>query len=151
MKILFASSSSGSRGGGELFLVYLGKALQQCGHELTLWVSSHPRMDEVSEKFAHIGKVVRANYTNTYDRAGRSLAAAFDLATARSAARLHSFKQTKSRGWARSAARAFAREDAVDLHDSSHAKRAISRCKIRAAARLGCASRTGSLACSACR
>ncbi len=87
MKILFASSSSGSRGGGELFLVYLGKALQQCGHELTLWVSSHPRMDEVSEKFAHIGKVVRANYTNTYDRAGRSLAAAFDLATARRAAR----------------------------------------------------------------
>ena len=32
MKILLASSSSGSRGGGELYLVYLGRALAQRGH-----------------------------------------------------------------------------------------------------------------------
>jgi hypothetical protein len=33
MKILLASSSSGSRGGGELYLIYLGRALAQRGHQ----------------------------------------------------------------------------------------------------------------------
>jgi len=86
MKILFASSSSGSRGGGETYLVYLGGALAELGHEVGLWVSTHPRMDETAERFAKIGKVVRSDYPNTYDRRARSLGAWLDRRTARMAA-----------------------------------------------------------------
>jgi glycosyltransferase involved in cell wall biosynthesis len=87
MKILFASSSSGSRGGGETFVVYLGEALARRGHEVALWVSSHPRMDEIAVRFAAFGAVHRADYTNTYDRPRRSLAALMDRATPARAAR----------------------------------------------------------------
>ncbi|MEA3207642.1 MAG: hypothetical protein QOE70_699 [Chthoniobacter sp.] len=86
MKILFASSSSGSRGGGETFLLYLGRALAERGHEMTLWTSDHPRMDEAATAFADFGRVVRARYRNTYDRLGRSLSASFDRSAARRAA-----------------------------------------------------------------
>lgn len=81
MRVLFASSSSGSRGGGETFLVYLGAALAERGHEVILWTSSHPRMDEVAARFEEFGRVVRAEYTNTYDRPRRSLGAMFDRQT----------------------------------------------------------------------
>ena len=74
MKVLLASSSSGSRGGGELYLVYLGQALAQRGHTVTLWASSHPRMDELARTFSRFGEVLRADYENTYDRRGRSIA-----------------------------------------------------------------------------
>lgn len=87
MRILFASSSSGSRGGGEPFLVYLGEALARRGHEVLLWASSHPRMDEVAARFAPFGAVHRADYTNSYDRRGRSLSALLDRATPARAAR----------------------------------------------------------------
>ena len=83
MKILIVSSSSGSRGGGELCLLYLGRALLSRGHEVTLWASDHSRMDELANAFAAFGNVVRAPYVNTYDRRGRSLASYFDGATAR--------------------------------------------------------------------
>ncbi len=83
MKILIVSTSSGSRGGGELSLLYLGRALAQRGHAVTLWASDHTRMDELANAFSDFGKVVRAPYTNTYDRDGRSLASYFDSATAR--------------------------------------------------------------------
>jgi len=73
MRILFASSSSGSRGGGELYLLYLGEALAQRGHEVVLWASKHPRMDELCESFSRFGKVIRAAYRNTYDHPFRSL------------------------------------------------------------------------------
>jgi len=79
MRILLASSSSGSRGGGELFLVYLGRALAQRGHEVTLWASTHPRMDELSNTFIGFGEVIRSKYANTYDRRGRSLASYANL------------------------------------------------------------------------
>lgn len=82
MKILLVSTSSGSRGGGELCLLYLGRALRERGHHVMLWVSSHSRMDELAARFAEIGEVVRAEYTNTYDRRGRSIASYFDSATA---------------------------------------------------------------------
>jgi glycosyltransferase involved in cell wall biosynthesis len=78
MKILLASSSSGSRGGGELYLLYLGRALAERGHEVMLWASSHPRMDELAQSFAAFGAVARCRYTNTYDRPLRSLASYFD-------------------------------------------------------------------------
>ena len=83
MKILIVSTSSGSRGGGELCLLYLGRALALRGHEVTLWASEHSRMDELAGGFAAFGKVVRAPYVNTYDRRGRSLTSYFDGATAR--------------------------------------------------------------------
>jgi len=83
MKILLASSSSGSRGGGEIYLLYLGRALAQRGHEVILWASSHPRMDELAESFASAGTVIRCDYTNTYDRRLRSIASYFDGASAR--------------------------------------------------------------------
>ncbi len=86
MKILFASSSSGSRGGGEMYLVYLGRALSERGHEVSLWTSRHERMDEVAHSFSQFGAVSRSPYRNTYDRRGRSLAAFFDRKAARSAA-----------------------------------------------------------------
>lgn len=83
MKILLVSTSSGSRGGGELCLLYLGRALRDRGHQVLLWTSNHPRMDELAARFAEFGEVVRANYTNTYDRRGRSLASYLDSASAR--------------------------------------------------------------------
>jgi glycosyltransferase involved in cell wall biosynthesis len=83
MNILIASTSSGSRGGGELGLLYLGRALASDGHAVTLWASDHPRMDELATGFAAFGEVVRAPYVNTYDRRWRSLASYFDGTTAR--------------------------------------------------------------------
>lgn len=82
MKILLASSSSGSRGGGEIYLLYLGRALAKRGHEVMLWASTHPRMDELAELFASVGPVQRCAYTNTYDRSLRSIASFFDRASA---------------------------------------------------------------------
>ena len=82
MKILLASTSSGSRGGGELCLLYLGRALVQRGHEVSLWMSAHRRMDELASLFAPIGPVIRAEYTNTYDYKARSLAHLFGCRSA---------------------------------------------------------------------
>ena len=73
MKTLLVSSSSGSRGGGELYQLYLGQALRERGHEVTLWMSTHERMDELAALFAPIGQVIRQPYTNTYDYRFRSL------------------------------------------------------------------------------
>jgi len=86
MKILLASSSSGSRGGGEIYLVYLGRALAERGHEVMLWTSTHPRMDELAAQFEGVGRVLRSSYTNTYDRRLRSVASFFDRSSAEAAA-----------------------------------------------------------------
>ena len=86
MKILLASSSSGSRGGGELYLVYLGRALAQRGHAVTLWASSHPRMDELANSFSGFGEVLRSDYENTYDQRGRSVASYLGLGASRKVA-----------------------------------------------------------------
>jgi glycosyltransferase involved in cell wall biosynthesis len=75
MKILFVSSSSGSLGGGEMFLLFLGMALRDEGHELGLWISSHPRMDKLSSSFSPYGDVIRSEYRNTYDYWHRGLLA----------------------------------------------------------------------------
>jgi glycosyltransferase involved in cell wall biosynthesis len=87
VRILLASSSSGSRGGGELYLVYLGRALVQRGHHVTLWASSHPRMDELANTFSSFGEVIRSRYHNTYDFRARSVAAYFNYAAAARIAR----------------------------------------------------------------
>ncbi|MCE9612267.1 MAG: glycosyltransferase family 4 protein [Chthoniobacter sp.] len=88
MKILLASSSSGSRGGGELYLVYLGRALAQRGHAVTLWASTHARMDELANTFSGFGQVVRSDYENTYDQRGRSITSHLGFGTARRVARV---------------------------------------------------------------
>ncbi len=93
MKLLLVSSSSGSRGGGELYLLYLGRAMAARGHEVTLWASTHSRMDELCALFAPIGTVVRADYTNMYDRRFRSIASYLDGRSARAAA--ESFRALK--------------------------------------------------------
>ncbi len=86
MKILLASSSSGSRGGGELYLVYLGRALAQRGHAITLWASTNPRMDELANTFSGFGEVLRSDYENTYDQRGRSIASYLNFGAARKVA-----------------------------------------------------------------
>jgi glycosyltransferase involved in cell wall biosynthesis len=79
MNILLVSSSSGSRGGGELYLLYLGRALAKRGHRVTLWTSAHSRMDELSNSFSSFGDVIRSPYTNTYDHTARSLSTCFNF------------------------------------------------------------------------
>ncbi|MGK0185219.1 MAG: glycosyltransferase involved in cell wall biosynthesis [Verrucomicrobiales bacterium] len=77
MRILLASSSSGSHGGGEIFLLYLGRALLDLGHTVGLWISDHERMTSLAESFARLGgDVIRVPYVNTYDLRGRCLTAA---------------------------------------------------------------------------
>jgi glycosyltransferase involved in cell wall biosynthesis len=83
MRVLLASSGSGSQGGGELFLVSLAECLSEFGHQPILWASNHPRMDELCDRFRPIGEVHRCDYRNTYDRKFRTLGAAFDLQTGR--------------------------------------------------------------------
>src|SRR3989442_1695544 len=74
MKILLVSSGSGSRGGGEIFLVYLAQGLADRGHEVVVWMPSHPRMDELADKCSRFGRVIRTDYRNTYDYAARARA-----------------------------------------------------------------------------
>jgi glycosyltransferase involved in cell wall biosynthesis len=73
MRILLVSSSSGSRGGGELYLLNLARALAMHGHTVALWISEHPRMDELKDRFMAIGSVFRATYRNTYDHRFRCI------------------------------------------------------------------------------
>jgi glycosyltransferase involved in cell wall biosynthesis len=73
VRILLVSSSSGSRGGGEIFLLYLGEAFAAMGHTVALWVSTHARMDELASRFACFGEVLRDDYLNTYDHWHRGL------------------------------------------------------------------------------
>ena len=87
MKVLLVSSGSGSRGGGEIFLNYLGKGLTDDGHEVMIWIPAHPRMDELAEKVSRFGKVIRADYRNMYDYRTRTLATAFNWRISRKIAR----------------------------------------------------------------
>lgn len=73
MKVLFISSSSGSRGGGELYLLFLAEALLKHGVSVGLWCSTHSRMDELAESFDKLGEVFRSEYINTYDYKIRSI------------------------------------------------------------------------------
>jgi glycosyltransferase involved in cell wall biosynthesis len=74
MRVLLVSSGSGSRGGGELALVYLARALQERGHEVGAWLPSGELMDGLAELFPAGVEVLRSPYRNTYRRRGRSLA-----------------------------------------------------------------------------
>ena len=83
MKILLASSSSGSHGDGEIWLLHLGRALTQRGHKVMLWTSEHPRMDELANSFSGVGEVLRSRYRNTYDHRGRSISSYLNLPAVR--------------------------------------------------------------------
>ncbi len=83
MKILLASSSSGSHGDGEQWLLHLGRALVHRGHTVALWASAHPRMDELANSFSGVGEVLRSPYQNTYDHRGRSISSYFNLPAVR--------------------------------------------------------------------
>lgn len=72
MRILFVSTSSGSRGGGELYLVFLGQALAKRGHTVGLWCADDARMNELATQFGEFGTVARSRYLNTYDHKLRS-------------------------------------------------------------------------------
>src|SRR5712692_4594037 len=87
MRVLLVSSGSGSRGGGEIFLDYLGRGLTDRGHEVLMWVPNHPRMDELAGKCARFARVVRADYRNTYDHPARSLSTCFNWGVSRRVAR----------------------------------------------------------------
>jgi len=74
MRVLLISSSSGSRGGGEIFLRYLAKGLVSEGDEVAVWMSADEQMNELAAQLASDGvEVLRSRYRNTYHRPARSL------------------------------------------------------------------------------
>jgi len=75
LRVALVSSSSGSRGGGELYLSSLAAGLKALGHDVQSVLSNHPRMDELAALLAQHGPVHRIDYRNTYDRRTRSLGA----------------------------------------------------------------------------
>jgi glycosyltransferase involved in cell wall biosynthesis len=87
MKVLLVSSGSGSRGGGETFLDYLGKGLADRGHDVLMWIPNHPRMDVLAGKCTRFARIIRADYRNTYDYRARSLSTCFNWGVSRRVAR----------------------------------------------------------------
>ena len=75
LRVVLASSSSGSRGGGELYLAELAGGLKALGHQVASVMSDHPRMDELESLLSKHGPVHRVRYQNTYDRRLRSIGA----------------------------------------------------------------------------
>src|SRR5471030_138598 len=87
MRILLASTGSGSRGGGEIFLDYLGQGLADRGHEILMWIPAHPRMNELAERCSRFSRIIRPDYRNTYDYPARSLSTCFNRGVSRRIAR----------------------------------------------------------------
>jgi glycosyltransferase involved in cell wall biosynthesis len=92
MRVLIVSSSSGSHGGGELYLTGLGQGLAGLGHDVETAMSDHPRMEELARRCAAYGRVSRLRYTNTYDRLLRCGGAA--LAAPTIARMAHHFRES---------------------------------------------------------
>lgn len=88
LHVLLVSSSSGSNGGGELYLVGLAEGLSRQGHSVDVLVSTLPRMDRLAQLLAPWARVHRHPYRGTYDTPLRSLAPLFAPAQVRSFARL---------------------------------------------------------------
>lgn len=78
MKVLYLSSSSGSEGGGESYLVELSREVARFGHEIELWLSKHPRMDALSACAARGVCVRRVRYVSCYDRRLRCVGSLLD-------------------------------------------------------------------------
>jgi glycosyltransferase involved in cell wall biosynthesis len=79
MKVLLVSSSSGSAGGGETYLLYLAIGLTQLGHRVHAICSTSPEMDKLAEGLGKLGEVRRVEFISTYQRRTRSLGAALDF------------------------------------------------------------------------
>ena len=78
LRVLLVSSSSGSEGGGELYLVNLAEGLNALGHEVEVLLSDHVRMDSLARLMHPGAKIHRAPYRNTYDRPLRTIGAVLD-------------------------------------------------------------------------
>ena len=133
MRILLVSSGSGSRGGGEIFLDYLGKGLTDRGHEVLMWIPNHPRMDELAEQMRSIC-ADSSRQLPQYLRLFRALAldllqlGGFPSHRARvgsASTGCNPYQQTKSGGRPRSAARSPALRAAERLHHPSYTKCAL--------------------------
>jgi glycosyltransferase involved in cell wall biosynthesis len=72
-RVLLVSASSGSKGGGELYLDMLAEGLSGLGYDVLSLLSSHSRMDALAKLLNRWGPVHRTELiTNTYDRKLRS-------------------------------------------------------------------------------
>lgn len=72
-RILLVSTSSGSRGGGEIYLLRLANQLAERGVDVQCLLSDHERMDELAQQFSPDVPVFRRAFQNTYDRRLRSV------------------------------------------------------------------------------
>jgi len=88
MKVLLVSSSSGSRGGGEIYLHRLATGLSRFGHCVLALCSNAPPMDELAENLRRVCEVSRMELPNTYRRPTRCLGAALDFAQHRRISRI---------------------------------------------------------------
>lgn len=68
MKVLLISSSSGSQGGGEFYLVLLAQGLVGLGCCVSVVMSDAPHMNELESMLLPICEVRRIKLTNTYRR-----------------------------------------------------------------------------------
>lgn len=79
LDVLLVSSSSGSHGGGEFYLLNLASGLSHLGHRVRLAMSDSDQMDVMAERCVERQiEFIRIPYHNTYRRKLRSLAAYFD-------------------------------------------------------------------------
>jgi glycosyltransferase involved in cell wall biosynthesis len=83
LRVLLVSSSSGSQGGGELYLVGLAEGLRAAGHEVHAALATHERMDELAELLSAHAVVHRVPIVNTYDRRLRVVGSLMDVGGAR--------------------------------------------------------------------
>ncbi|HTQ40763.1 MAG TPA: glycosyltransferase family 4 protein [Pirellulales bacterium] len=81
LHVLLASASSGSQGGGELYMAGLAKQLVAEGHQIDLVLSDHPRMDGLADMIGAEIRVHRIPYVNSYDRKLRVFGAVFSRRT----------------------------------------------------------------------
>jgi glycosyltransferase involved in cell wall biosynthesis len=79
MKVLLVSSSSGSTGGGEIYLHHLAVGLSRLGHRVNILCSTERVMDQLAANLGRFVEVGRVELTNSYRRPTRSLGAALDF------------------------------------------------------------------------
>lgn len=79
MRVLLASSSSGSTGGGERYLRHLAVGLSRLGHRVQALCSTSPIMDKLAEDLNRFGDVRRVELVSTYQRPTRCVGAALDF------------------------------------------------------------------------
>jgi len=73
MKILLVSSAQVRVAAERFFLVYLAQGLADRGHEVMVWIPSHPRMDELADKCSRFAvSSVLITATPTITRLARS-------------------------------------------------------------------------------